>query len=72
MLNAAAQNSWLRAHAVPLKGAPALAHMLQYFDLFWQQFAAVGSLTLSSAFAALMLFNLMKPRDQAPAPRRAP
>jgi hypothetical protein len=56
-LSAAAQNNWFHAHAVPLKGIAAAEHMLQHFDLFWQQFAAVGALTLSSALVALILFS---------------
>ncbi len=61
-LSAAAQNNWFRAHAVTLKGPAAVEHMLQHFSLFWQQFAAVGALTLSSALAALVAFALMTRR----------
>jgi len=75
-LSAAAQNNWIRAHVVTLKGPAAAEHMLQHFSLFWQQFAAVGALTLSSALVALVAFALMHRRvGSTPArtatPRRA-
>jgi hypothetical protein len=64
-LSAAAQNNWFHVHAVPLKGIAAAEHMLQHFDLFWQQFAAVGALTFSSALAALIVYTLLN-RDSRP------
>lgn len=61
-LGATAQSNWLHAHAVNLTGLAAATHMVQHFGLFWQQFAAVAALTLSSAFVALVIFSVLRGR----------
>ena len=58
-LNPAARNNWLHAHTVTVTGLAAVQHMFEHFGLFWQQFAAVGALTLSSALVALLAFTVL-------------